>query len=275
MLQSNAELQKFVLAYFTALGADPRKAGAGVWRVELSPEQKTELEGSSMPYLAPASERSVLYFTFDRAAAAADQEVELIAPGSRRLEQICSSLRRNGRVTQLQLLARGRALFRPTLLLHLRAERRGGGLVESLHAVWIDLVDGRHKLWDASGRLPAFPFQEGKPSENRCLRRAVRFRVALEIACELVKQRIADDPETWTWVRRQSRGREDERIKLMEAFPKERTGEIEDRLDRRLQEADERLKPRLTLQPALAALIWTPGGYAASGAWVGQYAIFD
>src|SRR5690606_33707121 len=103
------QVRRLVLAYFERLGAQIEDMGGDLYRVEMTPEQSSELEGGwtapPSPWSYNAPTQITYYFTFSPEVAEARDDAELIGLGSHRFQQVIQSIRKLGGVTRAWLPA--------------------------------------------------------------------------------------------------------------------------------------------------------------------------
>ena len=269
--REQALVRAFVTSYLSCAGAAAEEVSPGILRAEVPARVAAELEGSAwLGWLSPqdAPAHVTYYFTFDPSVAARQADVELIAPGSWRLERMAHSVRRTARAFGMWLPVprdarydpAGRGLrYRPFYLFLLSLRTPGGAAPYGPVSVAVDRVD-QLALRQLAEMLPRLPLRPGRPDdggETALEPPRTGFERAFELAFEEVLRLLEAGDAAWAGERRSELAREKERL---ERFYAERAAEGEDvtaERDRRLAELD-RLAPRVFVGIEAVADLYLP-----------------
>ncbi len=175
MVRERVEIQAFVTSYLARIGGALDECAPGVFRVELPREAAAELEGSSWGWWNSERAHATYYFTFDPERVDEAANVELIAAGSHRLEQIVASVRRLTRSFKVWLpayecverMARPPryVFYRPFYVFLLSVHTNGSPPPLSNLHIAVDRVD-RVALRQLAEALPGLPLLDGSPPQS-------------------------------------------------------------------------------------------------------------
>ena len=240
--------EQVVLKYLTLFGAEiqrPRPA-TKFWHLELA----KALEG--LPY----PNKNQYRFSFQPCD---DPEVEVIRPGSSRLERIVGTIR------QKSFFAR--AFFpgsplAPSLLVHFKVVYLTDQRLEELLLLNMDLMTGEIQKLTLK-QLSLWGEAQREPGDAHVLSAKISYEDAFQTLCSHVKSLALSRERDWARSARMARSAEailDLESHYQRAL-RERGGEEKAlERERRLRELEMRYRPRILAIPLNFALVYTPMG---------------
>jgi hypothetical protein len=269
-LTQRNQLKQFVISYFTLLNAAITEQD-NLLRVELLPDQLAELEGRSWPpsnlwLNLPEEGITVLYLTCDAEGVTRHEQVELVAPGSHRLEQMIASVRRHGKLAFLRLAPSSAVSdenqpHRPYMLFVVRIALEGQRKHEQLYAVCIDMVSGC-----SCPQLTQLIKQNHLLDKTapKVLPRQVDFPTAWHTACLEVQRHLQRQDDGWA---RESLLALAQERRLVDQFYSEQmqaTPALRAEWQERVAEVERRARPHALARTVQCALVLVPESIANS-----------
>lgn len=281
MNEDHLRIRDFVLRYFELIGARMEEPEPGVLRVELTREWAKELDGDSVAgwmWMQPSQQPAQItyYFTFSPEVAQRNEEVELIGPGSLRLQQVVESVRRLAKGTRMWLphppiprfekdlgdgtdVSARSVVYRPFYLFTFRLDVYGAWVKPArLIHLAVDRTDQLvlRQLAEVISRLPMSP---GRPPNStfHFEEATIDFDDAFLLAYQELILILQIEPAHWaaeahTYLR-------EERNRL-ENFYAERARDeqgADDELRRRLEELD-MMRPKVIVRPQGVTDLYLP-----------------
>ena len=247
------QVRRLVLAYFERLGARIEDLENDLFRVEMSPAQAAELEGGWTPVPGPwtpgAPAQATYYFTFSPGTAEAHAEAELLAPGSRRLDQVIASIRRIGGATRVWLPApagsRGaspfaRLYYRPFYLFTLGIEFTNVPKAAEVARAAVDAVD-QIALAHGAELIAGLPLESGYPDGRDGIpveAAGIDAASAFPLAYESVLQRLEAQDSSWALSAGAAIDRERDRLLAFLAAREKAGDDVAAERERRLAELE-------------------------------------
>lgn len=279
MANEAVRLKALLHGYVEGIGGQIEDVSPGIVRVELPQDAAAEFEGGPWAlWRNPTANESThisYYFTFDPLIASERSDVEWIAPGSHRFEQIAASIRRLTGAFRAWLPASRcidrmrwhpqKIAYRPFLLFLFRINLRGKGKEVRPFPVAVDRVD-QLALTHLARVLPGMPLRRGRPQDEGIpLEPAIAsFDVAFATAFDELLSHLENETHNWADEARKAVEAERERL---EQFYMERDGE-DDRIDverrQRLGELDA-LLPRARVDVVSVGDVSLPVAYDDRG----------